>query len=197
MTALQLTLFGSPQVLVSGAPVALRNKARAVLFCLAATESPLSRRVLAGRLWSEQPSDLVALERLRGEVHALRRVLPAGVLEISAESLGLNHQVVTSDLALFNAATSRAQPSLAECEQALHAYAGPFLDGFELELKGRTAMSSGYWRSAGTGRRRGCASCTRQPSAPSTNRTPTRWGWIAAAAFSPCIPTTNLSTGCS
>ncbi len=136
MTALQLTLFGSPQVLVSGVPVALRNKARAVLFCLAAAESAQSRRVLAGRLWSEQPSDLVALERLRGEVHALRHALPDGVLEISAETVALNPHAVTSDFTTFSAVARRAQPSLAECAQALPAYAGPFLDGFELELKG-------------------------------------------------------------
>lgn len=136
MTALHLTLFGPPQVRVSGPPVPLRNKARAVLFCLAATESALSRRVLAGRLWSEQSSDLVALERLRGEVHALRRALPDDALEISTETLGLNPHAVTSDLALFGAAARQAQPSLTECAQALNAYAGPFLDGFELELKG-------------------------------------------------------------
>ncbi len=69
-------------------------------------------------------------------MHALRHALPAGVLEISTETLGLNPQAVTSDLAVFSTAAGRAQHSLAECTQALHAYAGPFLDGFELELKG-------------------------------------------------------------
>ena len=74
---LMLRLLGEPSVEVDGRALALNSqKARALLFYLAATGQPHTRDHLATLLWSESPTDN-ARRSLRATLFQLRRVLHA------------------------------------------------------------------------------------------------------------------------
>src|SRR5437660_5627773 len=77
--ALQLTmrLLGAPDVRIAGAPLALHDqKARALLYYLAATGSLHTRDHLATLLWSESPESN-ARHSLRSSLYHIRQALHA------------------------------------------------------------------------------------------------------------------------
>lgn len=131
---LSIRLFGAPEIKVNGVPLALKNqKARALLFYLAATGQPHTRNHLATLLWSEFPADN-ARRSLRATLFQLRRAF---------ESVGLNQAITGEDglvrLHLADNAcdvtnfrrlvAEKSEPALA---QAIALYRGPLLEGFTL-----------------------------------------------------------------
>src|SRR5258708_32412879 len=78
-TADQLTihLLGAPEVQIAGAPLALHHqKARALLYYLAATGRSCTRDYLAGLLWVESPESR-ARHSLRSSLYHLRQAFHA------------------------------------------------------------------------------------------------------------------------
>jgi len=132
--ALTIRLFGEPELQIDGAALALNNqKARALLFYLAATEQPHARNHLAALLWSEAPSDN-ARRSLRAALFQLRRALHAAGLEHmlagEAESLRLEPAAYECDVAEFRRLVAAgSEPELA---QAIAMYRGALLAGFSL-----------------------------------------------------------------
>jgi DNA-binding SARP family transcriptional activator len=128
---LQLHTFGSCLLTRDGARVdALsgQRKALALLALLAAAgEHGVSRDTLLGHLWPES-DDEHARTSLKQLVRSLRSRLHAPEVLLGSAELRLNPNLVTSDVAEFRAALTRA-----DHEAAAALYAGPFLDGFFLK----------------------------------------------------------------
>jgi len=129
-----IRLFGEPEVHVNGVSLALKNqKARALLFYLAATEQSHSRNHLAALLWSESPTDN-ARRSLRATLFQLRRALQAAnlghTLAGEGESLRLQLADQACDVTQFRRLVAEAsEPALI---QAVALYRGPILAGFSL-----------------------------------------------------------------
>lgn len=90
----------------------------------AARTTGCSRDKLVGYLWPES-DEVVARHLLSDSVYVLRQALGEDSLLASGERLSLNPDVVSTDLAAFQAALEAE-----EFEQAVDLYGGPFLDGF-------------------------------------------------------------------
>ena len=104
--AVQLTvrLLGTPDARIAGAPLVLHHqKARAILYYLAATGRPHTRDHLATLLWSESPESN-ARHSLRSSLYHLRQALHAkGAGEMLA-GVGTHRQL---GAAAFVAATGK------------------------------------------------------------------------------------------
>jgi DNA-binding SARP family transcriptional activator/tetratricopeptide (TPR) repeat protein len=110
---------------VSG--TAAQRKPLALLALLTvARKTGLSRETIGAYLWPEAEAGKVS-HRLNQLLYALRRDLGREDLFLGLTDLRLNPDVISSDLAEFMDALDRAT-----LEEAISAYAGPFLDGFHL-----------------------------------------------------------------
>ncbi len=121
MPHLSLTFLGSIQIILAGAPVALRtDKERALLAYLAIeSDRPHRRDTLASLLWPNQP-DGTAHANLRQSLYRLRRSIETNAgdpsfLDVSANSIQFNSQ---GDYALD---VQEFTSLVAECERHLHA----------------------------------------------------------------------------
>ncbi|MEX2177765.1 MAG: BTAD domain-containing putative transcriptional regulator [Gemmatimonadaceae bacterium] len=101
------------------------RRAMAVLAVIAAASGrPVSRDTLLGYFWSESDAER-ARHRLSDSLSLLRSVVPEGTILATRDTLRLNPERATTDVARFEAAMTGGQP-----EQAVAAWGGPFLDGF-------------------------------------------------------------------
>ncbi len=133
---LQITLLGSPSVVVNGrlATGFVSSKAQALVYYLAATRQIHSRDTLAGLLWSEV-SDERARKNLRDVLSNLRHLLP-NHLDILRQTVGLSETADYSiDAATFtnlvNHIPASLNPTLAsQLREATNLYKGEFLAGF-------------------------------------------------------------------
>ncbi len=136
---LKILLFGAPQVFLDARPVEnfISNKARALLFYLAATRRPHTRDTLAGMFWGEMPNREARIN-LRQVLSNLRKIAP-GAFSIDRQNASLNpaypHEV---DTVTFSARMDAWQDSLSPerarelLEEAVSLYRGEFLAGFYL-----------------------------------------------------------------
>jgi serine/threonine-protein kinase len=106
---------------------ASQRKALALLALLGgAGRRGLSRDKLVSYLWPDSPTDH-ALHSLTQLLYSLRRDLAAESLFLGTTDLSLNPELLEVDLAEFTAALEAG-----DFTRAVHAYRGPFLDGFFL-----------------------------------------------------------------
>ncbi len=137
--SLKVLLFGAPQVFLDARPLEnfISNKARALLFYLAATRRPHTRDALAGMFWGEMPNREARIN-LRQVLSNLRKIAPE-VFLIDRQNVALNpeypHEI---DAVIFaarmdawqdNPPPERRQELL---EEAVSLYRGEFLAGFYL-----------------------------------------------------------------
>lgn len=127
---LRLRTLGSPAVEGSRGPLsgaAGQRKSLAVLALLAASGvRGLGRDRILAYLWPETDAEKGG-HRLSQLLHTLRRGLQAEDLFLGSSHLRLNPEVISSDLEEFHFALE-----VGDCERAVSAYGGPFLDGFYL-----------------------------------------------------------------
>lgn len=133
-TQLTIRLFGTPEVEANQAPLNLNNqKARALLFYLAATQQPHTRNHLATLLWSEFPASN-ARRSLRAALFQLRQALKAAninrVLIAEGNQLRLRPANIKCDMHHFYRLVE--QGSEQALTRAIALYRGPLLEGFTL-----------------------------------------------------------------
>src|SRR6266550_1145196 len=131
---LTVRLLGTPDARIAGAPLVLHHqKARAILYYLAATGRPHTRDHLATLLWSESP-DSNARHSLRSSLYHLRQALHAkGADEALAgdgDQVYLKLDVDACDIAHFRRLL--AEGSESALVEAISLYRGPLLQGFTL-----------------------------------------------------------------
>jgi DNA-binding SARP family transcriptional activator len=131
---LTIRLLGAPDVQVAGSPLVLNNqKARALLFYLAATGRPHTRDHLAALLWSES-SDSDARHSLRSDLYRLRQALRQGgadkALSGDGESIVLRPAEYKCDVIRFRQLVAEA--SEGSLSEAAALYRGSLLEGFTL-----------------------------------------------------------------
>src|SRR5512136_1518070 len=132
---LTIRLLGAPDVQVAGSPLALNNqKARALLFYLAATGRPHTRDHLAALLWSES-SDSDARHSLRSDLYRLRQALRPGgadtALSGDGELIALRPAEYDCDVIRFRRLA--AETSESSVSEAAALYRGSLLEGFTLQ----------------------------------------------------------------
>ena len=136
---LAVRLLGDPDLCLGGEAISgfVSNKARALVFYLAATGGPHSREVLAGLLWSHVP-DSAARKNLRDVLANLRKLIgPYLVITRRTVSLhaGAPCWVDSQRLSAAVQAAQRVPPPqpaelLDSLAQAVDLYQGEFLTGF-------------------------------------------------------------------
>jgi DNA-binding SARP family transcriptional activator len=128
-SALQLKLFGSPQISYQGQPLTgfVSAKVRALLIYLAVTGRPHSRDHLAELLWADTPAS--TRTNLRKALSNLRQLIGDLLVEDAKESIALNGEQVWVDVVEFG---RLSQQSSAQEASAL--YQADFLTGFNLSL---------------------------------------------------------------
>jgi DNA-binding SARP family transcriptional activator/TolB-like protein/tetratricopeptide (TPR) repeat protein len=128
MAVYSLSLFGDPLLRGPGGVVTGRAAYRrriALLSILAlARGRPVGRERLIGLLWPEHPSD-AARHTLSEALYVLRKDLSDDLFVAVGDEIGLNREVMGSDVADFEEALDALHP-----EAAVRAYGGPLLDGF-------------------------------------------------------------------
>ena len=123
----RLRAFGGLTLERDGAPYAgpaTQRRRLALLALLASADTPVSRDRLMGYLWPDSGPER-ARHSLDDALSALRRELGSDDLFLGVASVGLNRDVLASDLG-DHATALRA----GDAERAVTLYAGPFLDGF-------------------------------------------------------------------
>lgn len=131
---LTVQLFGAPSIAAGGEPLDLRNqKARALIFYLAATGRPHTRPHLASLLWSEAPTDN-ARRSLRATLFQIRQALAAAGLRSALRDADDPLRVQLADVACDVTAFRRqiADGGEAALAQAAGLARGPLLEGFSL-----------------------------------------------------------------
>jgi len=133
-TQLSIRLLGAPEVQIAEAPLALNNqKARALLYYLAATGQPHTRDHLATLLWSES-LESNALHSLRSSLYHIRQALHTKgadeVLISAGERISLKLDEYACDVTSFRRLL--AEGSESALAQAVSLYRGPLLQGFTL-----------------------------------------------------------------
>jgi DNA-binding SARP family transcriptional activator len=127
---LRLITLGGLALTRDGAPhagAAAQRRRLALLAVLAASGTPgLSRDKVLAYFWPDS-GDEQARHALNQALHQIRHALGAESITSASTSLALNGNIVTSDVAEFDAAN--ADRAL---ERAAALYQGPFLDGFFL-----------------------------------------------------------------
>ncbi len=131
---LSLRLFGVAEIQVAGIPLPLNDqKARALLFYLAATGRAHTREHLATLLWSESVESN-ARHSLRGSLYHLRQALQSSgaetVFAADGEIVSLQLGKRTCDVVQFR--TLLAAGSEEALRQAAALHRGPLLQGFML-----------------------------------------------------------------
>jgi DNA-binding SARP family transcriptional activator len=132
---LHLHLFGSPQIIYNGQTVSgfVSNKARALLFYLAATTRPHSREILAELLWADTPA--TARANLKKALSNLRTLSPIPLrTEAGAfETLDLTRCWV--DVIEFaQIAECPTKQPVDALRRAAQLYTGDLLAGFNISL---------------------------------------------------------------
>nr|BBH95751.1 transcriptional activator [Thermogemmatispora argillosa] len=127
-------LLGVPEVRIAGAPLVLHHqKAQALLYYLAASESPQPREHLAALLWSDVPEDN-ARHSLRSNLYVIRRTLQShGVAEalvVDGPYVSLAEDWLICDLRCFRRLIQ--QGSEQALSEAVQLYRGRLLQGFTL-----------------------------------------------------------------
>ncbi len=131
---LTIRLLGAPEVEVDGSPLILNNqKARALLFYLAATRRPHTRDHLATLLWSESP-DSHARHSLRSDLYRLRQALRQGAADTAlmgdGELISLQPAEYECDVIRFRQLLTEGSPSA--LNEAVSLYRAQLLEGFAL-----------------------------------------------------------------
>lgn len=127
---INIQLLGHPQVIVQGKPLDIsRRKSRALLYFLAAHNSPVPRERLLLIFWPEL-SRSAGLQTLRTTLHGLRKDLDAA-LEITPQQVGLRSSV-SVDVRRFQEVVQSPESTLDALTAALELYRGDFLETFEL-----------------------------------------------------------------
>lgn len=104
-----------------------QRKRLALLALLATTRNGgLSRDKVMAYLWPEREEEQ-SRHALSQALYALRRELGEASIISGIDELRLNHELVSSDVAQFNAAVAAR-----DLQKIVAVYAGPFLDGFHL-----------------------------------------------------------------
>ncbi|HKU98352.1 MAG TPA: hypothetical protein VJR58_23880 [Vineibacter sp.] len=105
---------------------------------LAAGDDGLAQEALADSLWPELEGDR-AIHTLRTTIYRLRKLLTADAIRYADDRVAVDARVVRTDLARLRQAVTRLQDPavplvdrLAELDQALRLYEGPFLPGVTL-----------------------------------------------------------------
>ena len=130
MSEVSIQLLGGAVVrsadeVVTGS-AAQRHRVALLAVLVMAGASGVSREKLIGLLWPEN-DEARARNLLNQSVHALRGALGADVVLSVGDTLQLNADRVSSDVAAFEMAVAEG-----DRETAVELYAGPFLDGFYL-----------------------------------------------------------------
>ena len=133
---LTIRLLGVPEVLYAGTPLLLHDqKARALLYYLAATGQPRSRDYLASLLWSES-LESNARHSLRSSLYHMRQALQArgagDVLAGEGDTICLKLSDDACDVAHFRHLLEWGNDSVPHLEQAVALYRGPLLQGFSV-----------------------------------------------------------------
>lgn len=132
---LTIHLLGAPEVRMAGVSLALHHqKARALLYYLAATARPHTRDHLAALLWGESPESN-ARHSLRSSLYHMRQALQAqGVGEVvtgDSDLIYLRLNDEACDVLYFrHLCTERGEEAEQALAKALALYHGPFLQGF-------------------------------------------------------------------
>ncbi len=143
MPHLEISLFGSPRVILGGTPITLSEKVLALLAYLVVESSrPHHRSTLTGLLWPEHPES-TARNNLRFTLFKLRQTL-------GDQQAALPHILATRKTVQFNQegdywldvdeflymlharGSLYGQPDLIHVEEAVQLYRGGFLQGFFL-----------------------------------------------------------------
>src|SRR5438128_4005018 len=132
-TQLSIRLLGAPEIQIAEAPLVLNNqKARALVYYLAATGQPHTRDHLATLLWSES-LESNALHSLRSSLYHIRQALHAKGADVvisTGERISLKlDEYVCDVISLRRLLAEGSESALA---QAVSLYRGPLLQGFTL-----------------------------------------------------------------
>jgi DNA-binding SARP family transcriptional activator len=137
---LTIRLLGTPEALCAGTPLLLHDqKARALLYYLAATGRPRSRDYLASLLWSES-LESNARHSLRSSLYHMRQALQARgageALTAEGDTVFLKLIEDACDITRFRGLLERGSGDAADgvacLEQAVALYRGPLLQGFSV-----------------------------------------------------------------
>ncbi|HEU0000984.1 MAG TPA: AAA family ATPase [Ktedonobacteraceae bacterium] len=137
---LTIRLLGTPEALLAGTPLLLHDqKARALLYYLAAVGRPRSRDYLASLLWSES-LESNARHSLRSSLYHMRQALQArgagDVLAGEGDTICLKLADDACDVAHFRRVLEHGSAntidSVPHLEQAVALYRGPLLQGFSV-----------------------------------------------------------------
>lgn len=178
-----LTLGGA-QVEGPAGPLAGRASHRrrvAVLALLAASRTgSLAREKIAGYLWPDSTAGK-GRRGLTESLYLLRKELGEDAFVSSGDELSLNPEVVTSDVAAFEAALRAG-----DARRAVELYRGPFLDGFYVD----DAQPFGEWVDAERARLEHAYADALERLAEAAGSAgdaeeAVRW-WRQAAALDPC-----------
>lgn len=127
---LSILILGSPQVLIDGKPIKIsRRKSRALLYYLAAGDSPLTREHLLSFFWPDHERT-AAQQSLRTTLHNLKKSLGNELL-VSKDQLSLSPEVWI-DAREFEASVNSPGAGRAALSKALSLYRGDFLADFSL-----------------------------------------------------------------
>lgn len=132
-----ITLFGPPQVTVSGRSMTLaRRQARALLFRVAAAAQPIPRDQLSFLLWPDAPEE-TARRNLTVLLSQLRQALPPDTLVTVSAGVALDPALVAVDIARAAALSGAGlrDGRLDLLAAAADLYRGVFLDGLALDRK--------------------------------------------------------------
>jgi predicted ATPase/DNA-binding SARP family transcriptional activator len=128
--ALEIQLFGVPQLLLSGQIVdSLRRKNRALLYYLAAQGGKLTREKLLSFLWPDHERSSTQ-PILRTMIHDLRKSLGEAI-EVDDQNIALAPDT-SIDVQIFSTALQSPLVDIQKIAEALSLYKGDFLDGFSL-----------------------------------------------------------------
>lgn len=133
---LEIHLLGAPRVCWNRALISIpRRQARALLYRLAAEMEPISREHLCWLFWPDSGQS-EAHRNLSHLLTHLRHFLPQEeMLVCTDDAILLAPRSVWSDSARFLGLIGKRQAllSIAEAEEAVTIYHGPFLDSFALD----------------------------------------------------------------
>lgn len=124
----ELRVFGGAVLLGPEGPVqgrAAHRRRLALLAILAASPGrTIGRERILGYLWPDQPAD-AGRHQLSEALYVLRKAVGEGAFVTAGDEVGLNPDVIGTDVAAFRCAIAEGR-----FRDAVEVYPGPFLDGF-------------------------------------------------------------------